>query len=198
MISYLRIRKIKKLYFGYTEIAKALRIKPGSARVTANRYVKNSVLIRIKRNLYLLREKWENLGIEDRFILANIIQVPSYISLMTAMSYYGITTQIQQDFIESIATTRTKEIKIDEMSFNYTKIKRGLYFSFYRQKGIFIATPEKAFLDALYLMSINRYKFDLTSLDLSKIDKPKLRRLAKKFPIKTRRLVEGYGYFKKT
>lgn len=195
-MNYPGLRKIKKLYFDYSEIARALNIKPASAKVTANRYVKNSILLRLKRNLYLLRERWENLTTEDRFILANIIQVPSYISLMTAMSYYGITTQIQQNFIESIATIRTKEVKIDEMFFNYTKIKKGLYFSFYRQNGIFIATPEKAFLDALYLMSLNRYKFDLSSLDLSKINTQQLRKLGKKFPLKTQRLAERYGYLK--
>ena len=50
---------------------------------------------------------------EQKFIIANIYQVPSYISLMTALDYYEITTQMQRDFIESVILKRTvtKEIE---------------------------------------------------------------------------------------
>lgn len=189
-MKYLELRKIKQLYFGYGEISKVLGIGLDSARVSANRYVKTGFIIRIKRNLYVLREKWDNLGIEEKFILANLIQVPSYISLMTALDYYGITTHLQRDFVESVVMRRTKEVRIEKTVFNYTKVDKKLYFGFSRTNGFFIATPEKAFLDALYLMSLRRYRFDLTSIDFGKLDIQKIKRMLKKFPKKTQKLME--------
>ncbi len=44
--------QIQKLYFGHEELARALGITRDSARVTACRYVKKGLLIRIRRNLY--------------------------------------------------------------------------------------------------------------------------------------------------
>ncbi|MGD2278666.1 MAG: type IV toxin-antitoxin system AbiEi family antitoxin domain-containing protein [Candidatus Omnitrophota bacterium] len=192
------LKTIKKPYFGYEEISRALGITPRSARVSANRYVKKGLLVRVKRNLYVLAERWESLEKEEKFALANVAQVPSYISLLTAMEYYELTTQVQRDFIESVATKRTREIKVKSAVFNYVKINRKLYFGFAREKGFFIASPEKAFLDAFYLMSLKRYNFDLTAIDLDKLDKERLKKTAKKFPQKTQKMLEEYGILKKT
>jgi len=197
-MKYLELNRITKLYFGYEEIARSLDITPQSARVSANRYVKSGLLIRVKRNIYVLKERWNILEKEEKFVLANIAQVPSYISLMTALDYYGITTQIQRDFIESVAVKRTKEILVEKTFFNYTKIDKRSYSGFERRKGFFIAVPEKAFLDAVYLASLKRYSFDLSSVDLSKFDPEKIKRLAGAFPLKVTQLLEGNGYSPKT
>ena len=196
-MKYSDLTKIKKLYFGYEEIAKALGISLSSARVSANRYLKQGFLLRLKRNLYILRQRWPALNSEERFLLANLAQVPSYISLMTAMDYYGLTTQIQRNFIESIALKRTKEIEFNGTIFNYSKIDEKLYFGFAKESACFIARPEKAFLDAVYLTSLKRYKFDLTSIDLAKLDIRRLKRMARVFPQKTKEALKKYGCFKK-
>lgn len=199
-MNYHKIREIKKTYFGYQDIAKILAIGRESAKVACARFVKQGAIVRIKRNIYILRERWQNLPIEGKFALANLIQVPSYVSLMTALSYYEVTTQIQRDFIESISIYRTKSVEIDKNIFNYSKIKKPLYFGFNRGKGIFIASPEKAFLDALYLKSLQRYNFDLTSIDFSKLKIVEIKKMLKKYPLKTQKLwqKEYYGRLKKT
>jgi len=181
----LQLRNIEKLYFGHEDIARALGITLQSAKVSANRYVRQGLLIRLKRNIYVLKDKWIRLDREQVFPLANIIQVPSYISLMTALDYYEITTQVQRDFIESVAVKRTKEVEIGQRFFNYTKINTDLYSGFSRTRGFFIATPEKAFLDALYLMSLGRYRFDIPSIDFSKLNLKKIEYLARLFPLNT-------------
>jgi len=79
------LQNIKKLYFGYEELARAFGISTASARVTASRYVSRGLLVRIKRNVYVLREVWNTATKEDRFVMANLGQVPSYLSLMTAL-----------------------------------------------------------------------------------------------------------------
>ena len=85
-MKYLKLKDIRKLYFGYEDIAAALGVAIGSARVSASRYVTQGFLIRIKRNIYILKERWDALTTEEIFSLSNLIQVPSYISLMTALS----------------------------------------------------------------------------------------------------------------
>jgi predicted transcriptional regulator of viral defense system len=118
----IKLRNIKKFYFGYEELARTLDITEASARVTASRYVKMGLLMRIKRNLYMRRESWDTATKEDKFIIANLGETPSYISLMTALDYYNITTQLQRDFFESIAVQRTKVIGVEETVFRYSKI----------------------------------------------------------------------------
>ena len=185
---------LDKLYFGYEDLAKALGISLASARVTASRYVGQGLVVRVKRNMYVLREKWNAAGREEKFMLANLGQVPSYISLMTALDYYELTTQVQRDFIESVAVRRTKEIRLNGAIFRYTRVSSDLYFSFNKQKGFFMATPEKAFLDSVYLMSFGRYAIDLSSIDAEKLDKSEVKRMSRKFPLKTRKMLEKNGY----
>jgi predicted transcriptional regulator of viral defense system len=196
-MKYAKLKGIKKLCFGYEEISRALGITGESARVSANRYVTGGILLRVKRNKYVLKDKWDALTREEKFIIANLAQVPSYISLMSALDYYEVTTQIQRDFMESIAIKRTKEIKIMNALLNFTKINKRLYFGFVKEKGFFIATPEKAFLDAVYLMSIKRYNLDFSSIDRSKLNMAKITVIAGKFPKKTREALKRYGYITK-
>ena len=188
------LSKIRKLYFGCADIAKTLGSSTSSAKVSASRYVKQGLLLRIKRNLYILRNVWNAVGREEKFLLTNLGQVPSYISVMTALDYYEITTQVQRNFFESVAVKRTKEIHLNGTVFRYARIAGALYFGFKKEKGFFIATPEKALLDAFYLMSFGRYMLDYSALDAEKIDNTEVKRLSDKFPVRTRNMLKKYGY----
>jgi predicted transcriptional regulator of viral defense system len=195
-MKHLKLSNIHKFYFGYQDIARALGISAASAKVSASRYVKFGVLVRIKRNMYVRREVWNAAGREQKFMIANLGQIPSYISLMTALDYYEITTQVQRDFFESIAVKRTKEIHVDDNLFRYSKVTGALYFGFKKEKDFFIATPEKALLDAFYLMSHGRYALDISAVDAEKLDAEQIRRLSKEFPLKTRDMLKAHGYLK--
>jgi len=192
----LELNKIRKPYFGYEEIARVLGISKASAKVSASRYVRQGILLRIKRNIYVLREVWDAAGREEKFSLVNLGQVPSYISLMTALDYYEITSQVQRDLFESVAVKRTKEINLKGSVFRYVKINGALYFGFKKEKGFFIATPEKALLDAFYLMSYGRYALDISALDTMKLDKTEIKKLSREFPLKTQNMLRKYGYLK--
>lgn len=189
------LNSIKKLYFGYEDIARVLNISPASARVTASRYVKLGLLMRLKRNTYILRERWNTASREEKFTLANLGQVPSYISLMTAMDYFEITTQVQRDIIESTALKRTREITLNGNLLRYSKVSQKLYFGFTRHQEFFIATPEKAFLDAVYLFSLGRYALDFAALDKDRLNRTEMMRMIRNYPLKTKRLLEKNGYF---
>jgi len=187
-------QKIDKLYFGYEEIARVLGISEASSRVTASRYAKKGLLLRIKKNMYVLRERWIAAEKEEKFLLANLAQTPSYISLATALDFYEVTTQMQRNFFESVALKRTKRINVNGNIFRYTRIRNRLYDGFKKEKGFFIATPEKALLDAIYLMSYGRYALDLSAIDPKKIDGNELMRLSKEFPVRTRNMLKRHGY----
>lgn len=192
------LRRIQKLYFGYEELARALGITGDSARVAASRYVRQGLLVRIRRNLYMLREVWDASTREEKFVIANMGQVPSYISLTTALDYHGITTQVQQDYIESAAVLRTKQIRVGRTVFTYTRISDKLYSGFVRENGFFIAVPEKALLDAFYLMSLGRYRVDLSAIDASRLDRAAIGALSAPFPMKTKKMLQANGYLQET
>jgi predicted transcriptional regulator of viral defense system len=180
----------KKVFFTLDDIARAFDIQPPSARVLASRYVRRGLLIRFKNNFYTTAWRYDTLTRRELFKIANVLQVPSYISLMTALAYYDVTTQVQQNFYESVCLKRTVSYSVRDSIFQYTKIAGACYGGFVRSDGIFMATPEKAFMDAAYLYSFGKYKFDVASLDMNKLDMKKLKSLLKDYPAKTKETVK--------
>ena len=63
-----------------------------------------------------------------------------------------------------------------------------------QRKISIIASPEKALLDAFYLISYGRYSLDISALDATKLDRKKIERLSRTFPLKTKNLLKKYGY----
>jgi len=181
-MNYKIIKKIKKDTFSLDDIKNILKIKRTSAKVFVSRYVKNGYIVRLKRNLFILKEKWENLDITQKYQIANIIVVPSYISFTTALSYYGYTTQIQQNYFESTSIYRTKLVEIENNVFKYSKLNKKFYFGFVKKDNFFIALPEKALIDSLYLMAKGKYRIDLSAIDFSKFDKNLILKIVKKYP----------------
>ena len=132
MVNYRKLAAIDQLYFGYQELARALGISHAAARVTAVRYVKQGILVRLKRNVYVRRDRWEHLATPELFRLANVGQTPSYVSLVSALSYYEISTQIQQGYVESIVVQRTTTLEVEGILFRYFKVKPEVYTCFSR------------------------------------------------------------------
>jgi len=168
------LKNNKKLFFNIDDIANELSISKESAKVTANRYVKRGLLIRLKKNFYITPDKFNTLKENDFFYLANNIQVPSYISLTSALSYYNISTQQLQGIIESVALKRTKTVRVKETEFKFILTKKDLYNGFSKQDNFFIALPEKALADAVYLTSLGKYNCDFNAIDFSKVNKAKV------------------------
>jgi len=190
-VKYLELRSLEsRLYFTSQDVADVLGIKPYSAIVLCARYVKKGLFIRLKKDFYVMKERWQRDSLSDFFQIGNILQVPSYISLMTSLSFYEVTTQVQREFFESVCVKRTVKYEIDGVLFNFYKLKRELYFDFIKQGDFFIATKEKALLDAIYLFSFGKYTFDLSSIDMSKIDLKKIKKLLIKYPERTKGAVE--------
>jgi len=168
------LNKINKLIISLEDIAKTLSISKESAKVSANRYVKNGLLLKIKRSFYITANNYEKLNEKELFQIANMIQVPSYISLTSALVYYNISTQQLQGIIESITTKKTNSVRLKEISFKFILVKKNFYKGFKLENDIFIAEPEKALADTVYLSSLGRYNCDFDAIDFDKLNKTKI------------------------
>ncbi len=173
-MSFSDLNRSNKLFLSSADIANILSIDKESAKVTASRYQKKGYIIRLKRDIYVTENKFNNLSEVEIFRLANILQVPSYISLISALSYYNITTQQQRNYIESVAIKRTGDFNIRGLQFTFTKIKEDLYTGFLLENDFFIAKPEKAFADIVYLASLQKYNPDFPSIDFGKLNRSEI------------------------
>jgi len=64
------------------------------------------------------------------------------------------------------------------------------HFGYTLQKDLFIALPEKALLDQLYLVSFGKAKLDFDELNLKELSKTKFLQFSKKFPARTQKLAK--------
>ena len=61
-------------------------------------------------------------------------------------------------------------------------IKKELFFGYEKIDRYYIALPEKALLDSVYLLLRNKRLLDLSSINIRKINKERLYKYARKFP----------------
>lgn len=174
-----KLQNLDKLYFSAEDIAKKLNISKKSAQVTASRFVSSGKLLRLKRNLFTLPTRLNSATEEEEFAIANILQTPSYVSLTTALSFYNLTTQQVVDFVESVGLKRTIDFNIGSVQFDFKKVKKEFYLGFERKENFFIALPEKALADSIYLTSMGNYSVDFEAIDLSRFNQTKVEKYLK-------------------
>lgn len=88
----------------------------------------------------------------DPFLLANLLRRPSYVSLESALNLHGLLVQTPQ-VVTSVTTGRPAHLEVESRGFIYRHLHSRLWFGFERNGTFLVATPEKAFLDWLYLAS---------------------------------------------
>jgi len=147
------------------EVAKLFDInEDNTAYKLLQRLESKDVLQRVKKGLYVVRDN--NLS---SFQLANVLLEPSYVSLESALAYYGILSQFPFT-VTSISTKRSREFHVDKKEFAYAQVKNELYRGYVKDKDFLIARPEKALLDMLYFVSRGSRNLHLDELDLSMVD----------------------------
>ncbi len=177
------------LSFGVQDVAATGGLTLPSAHVLCSRCVKDGRFLRLKRDFYILAGNWEHYTPLKFMQIANRLQVPSYLSLTTALAYHQITTQVQRQWWESISTRRSTVVQAGGATFVYHKLQGDLYFGFTRQDGIFIAEPEKAILDAAYFEVLGHGAIDWDAIDRGKIDKERYADYLARFPERLRRRI---------
>jgi len=141
----------------------------GELRLQLSRWVKAGKLIQLTKGLYTLAEPYRKVT-PHPFVLANAIKKASYISLQSALGYYGMIPE-HVPTVTSVTTQRPERVKTLLGQFAFRHIKKNWFHS-YQQidfgsgQRAFIATPEKALLDLVYLTpGADNYDF-LTELRL--------------------------------
>lgn len=157
--------------FTRDELGRILKTSSRNTRHFLEAYTKRGLLVRLRKGLYALKEM-----IPNEEVIANALYQPSYISLEYALSRYGIIPEMPYT-ITSVTTKITATFTVLGRDFSYQKIKKSAYTGYVPEKvgrhTIFIASPEKAFVDYLYFVSLgkktlnDRLSFD--RLDAKKI-----------------------------
>ena len=137
-------------------------------RNNLTRWCRRGLLVKL-RNQYYAFPEYRQMPDFSRYI-ANRIYTPSYISLHSALSFYGM---IPEEVVQltSVTTLKTAHFENDFGTFYYQNVKTPLYFGFEIKtmqggRGLLFATPEKALLDLLYLNPYYRTEQDMEELRL--------------------------------
>ncbi len=127
--------------------------QPDFDRNNIFRWTKKGLLIRLRQGYFTFPEYK---GKADfAFYFANRIYRPSYISLHTALSFYGIIPESVVQ-ITSVTSLKTAFFTNAFAEYTYRTIKKELMFGydlkpFSESRVLQLASPEKALLDLLYL-----------------------------------------------
>ena len=137
-------------------------------RNNLTRWCRKGLLVKLRNEYYAFPE-FRQVPDAARFV-ANRIYSPSYISLHSALSFYGmIPEEVVQ--ITSITTLKTAKFENSFGTFHYQNVKTALYFGYERKilsngRSLLFALPEKALLDLLYLNPFYRTEEDMENLRL--------------------------------
>ena len=133
-------------------------------RVSLSRLNKGKVIQRICRGFYANPFNMPTLG-----EISGQIYQPSYVSLESALSSYGVLSQIPQ-VLTCITTQPPRTFHTGWGTIEYHQMKGAFFKGFLEKKTYFLADKEKALADYLYLAAPKNRKHKLTLLDLSHLN----------------------------
>ncbi len=142
--------------------------QPGFDRNNLTRWTKKGYLIRLRQGYFAFSEYKRKPDYALYF--ANRIYHPSYISLHTALAFYGMIPEAVVQ-ITSITSLKTASFTNYFGEYSYNNIKENLMFGYDLKpiadnRTIQFAAPEKALLDLLYLYPFYDSKQELEELRL--------------------------------
>ena len=126
---------------------------PGFNRNNLPRWVAKGLLIRLRQGLYTFPEYKGKADFPYYF--ANRMYNPSYISIHTALAFYGIIPETVVQ-ITSITSLKTAFFSNSFGDYSYKTVQDDLMFGYdlrpvNDEQMVAFATPEKALLDLLYI-----------------------------------------------
>lgn len=181
-------------------------LTPHQAQRQLSDWAKTEKLLQLRRGVYALPEKNPH-----PFIVANHLVSGSYVSLQMALAYYHLIPEYVA-VVTSVTTQRPCRYENKYGRFTYRHIQPALFYGIeYRllveDTCAYVATPEKALLDLVYLRPqgdsdayIHSLRLqNLALLDLDRLHqlaqqsgKPKLQRAADLIAEMARREAEEY------
>jgi predicted transcriptional regulator of viral defense system len=138
--------------FDRATFASVADLEPPSASSRLSRLVRDGRAIRLWRDAYTVHR--------DPLLVAFHLAFPGYISLWYALSHHGLALQVPHE-IPVLTTARTyrSAIRFEGMRISLTRISPRHLFGYeklvMRGLEVFMATPEKALVDAVLLRRIS-------------------------------------------
>jgi len=125
-----------------------------AVRRQLDRWVKSGRLLRLRRGVYAVALPYRAEA-PHPFLVANHLRRPSYVSLQSALSHYGMIPEFVP-VTTSVTTGRPEELDTPLGRFLFRHVKKSAFFGYTqteisRGQPVFLASPEKALLDLLYL-----------------------------------------------
>ena len=171
-----RLLSLNKPYFTLADLEKVLGQQRPSLYVTLNRLVSYGVLVRLRRGVYQVALQSPALA-----RIANTLVYPSYLSFESALSRYGVLSQVP--YMLTFATPRrSRRLTLGGAAVRYHQLKDTLFFGYVMTEGLYVAEPEKALLDQCYLAARGLASLAWDELDLSAINRDLLTGYAARFP----------------
>lgn len=184
--------KVKLRGFSLFTLADIRKIEANFYRPRLNEWQKKGFIKKLRRGYYMFADAV--LNEENLFLAANRLYAPSYVSLESALSYYGLIPEGVYS-ITSVSSKKTANFKTPIAVFSYRKLKSELLFGYclgkHQGQNYKIAEMEKALLDYLYfnadiIKESNFYEWRFANEEfLAKSDMTKLNKYAGAFCNKT-------------
>ena len=163
----------QKLPLINTEILLSGVSNPRPAKVQISRWEKAGKIIQLRRGIYLLAEPYRQRELFEPYIAA-VLKEPSYISLEKALEFHGLIPEAVAVYT-SVTPKRPRKFVSKVGVFNYQHIKTSLFWGYnsvtVRKQTAFIASPEKALLDLVYLKNIKVSADYLEEMRLQSLEK---------------------------
>lgn len=179
-----KIKALGKDVFGIHDVKTLFPEEANYINTILKRLKEAGVVAPVTRGLYRLADA--TFEIER---VATTLSYPSYISFESALSKYGIINQGL--FGLTLATTKhSKRLRIGGVICEYRRLKYELFFGFNLLNGIYIAEPEKALLDTLYLIALGKKQTSYKEWHTSSLNKVKLINYSQAFGKKVAQLAK--------
>jgi predicted transcriptional regulator of viral defense system len=155
-------------------------------RLQLSHWVKDGRLIKLRRGLYTLNpKKWE--GFWHPFLIANQLQPGSYVSVQSALSFYGMIPEYVP-VTTSVGPGRQETLRYSSGSFWFRHITEKMLCGYLQievmpKQFVLMASPEKALLDLIHLTpgaDCVEYLSELRLQNAEAISFPKLIELAQR------------------
>jgi predicted transcriptional regulator of viral defense system len=136
-----------------SSILLAGNVDPKEIRIQLSRWVKSGKIQQLRRGVYTIAPPYQKFQ-PHPFLIANHLQKASYVSLQSALSFHGLIPELV-NITSSVSTGRPERLETALGVYEFRHIKTELFFGYHMtdlgRQSAFVATPEKALLDLLYL-----------------------------------------------
>jgi predicted transcriptional regulator of viral defense system len=193
-----------------TGLLLAGEVDPVDVRRQLSRWTRGGRVYQLRRGVYALAPPYHKVK-PHSFLVANTLVRGSYVSLQSALAYYGMIPEYTP-VVTSVTTGRPRRWETPLGDYEFRHVKTARFHGYQhldvgnRQRA-FVATPEKALLDLVYLQPggdssaylaelrlqmLERLNLDALARGAHESSSPKLRRAARRIAALARDQGSGY------